>query len=154
MDYMTNLFGHIFLLNLDIASKSFSTQYPKQLLSINQSCQQAKISAILLENSSVEVWGPPPGGNPTSIQAGGVYPRGQHRGPSVTLAWKLGEKKTKRMAGFGGQLWPQQSSDHLEEMALNRDPGTRGCSAVNSGLPGFPRKPGPERLVFLWGPRL
>ena len=57
MDYMTNLFGHIFLLNLDIASKSFSTQYPKQLLSINQSCQQAKISAILLENSSVEVWG-------------------------------------------------------------------------------------------------
>lgn len=104
--------------------------------------------------SSVEVWGPPPGGNPTSIQAGGVYPSGQHRGPSVTLAWKLGEKKTKRMAGIGGQLWPQQSSDHLEEMALNRDPGTRGCSAVNSGLLGFPRKPGPERLVFLWGPRL
>ena len=45
----------------------------------------------------------------------------------MTLAWKLGEKKTKRMAGIGGQLWPQQSSDHLEEMALNRDPGTRGC---------------------------
>lgn len=44
MDYMTNWFGHIFLLNLDTASESFSTQYPKQLLSVNQSCQQAKIS--------------------------------------------------------------------------------------------------------------
>lgn len=72
----------------------------------------------------------------------------------MTLAWKLGEKKTRRMAGIGGQLWPQQSSDHLGQMAPNRDPGTRGCSAVNSGLLGFPRKPGPECLVFLWGPRL
>ena len=103
--------------------------------------------------SSVEVWGPPPGGNATSIQAGGVYPSGQHRGPSVTLAWKLSEK-TRRMAGIGGQPRPQQGSDHLGEAAPARDPGTRGCSAVNSGLLGFPRKPGPERLVFLWGPRL
>lgn len=100
--------------------------------------------------SSVEVWGPPPGGNATSIQAGGVYPSGQHRGPSVTLAWKLSEK-TRRMAGIGGQPRPQQGSDHLGEAAPARDPGTRGCSAVNSGLLGFPRKPGPERLVFFLG---
>lgn len=101
---------------------------------------------------SVEVWGPPPGGNPTSIQAGGVYPSGQHRGPSVTLAWKISEKKTRRTAGIGGQLRPQQGSDHLGEAAPTRDPGMRGCSVVNSGLLGFPRKPGPEHLVFLWGP--
>lgn len=62
-------------------------------------------------------------GNPTSIQAGGCT-SGQHRGPSVTLAWKLA-KKTRRMAA-SGQLWPQQSSDYLGQMALNRDPGTQG----------------------------
>ena len=52
--------------------------------------------------SSAEVWGPPPGGNPTSIQAGGVHPSGQHRGPSVTLAWKISEKKTRRTVGVWG----------------------------------------------------
>lgn len=68
----------------------------------------------------------------------------------MTLAWKLSEK-TRRMAGIGGQPRPQQGSDHLGEAAPARDPGTRGCSAVNSGLLGFPRKPGPERLVFFLG---
>ena len=56
------------------------------------------------------------------------------------------------MYGGGVQPRPQQVSDHLGEAAPTRDPGTRGCSDVNSGLLGFPRKPGPEQLVVLWGP--
>ena len=93
--------------------------------------------------SSVEVWGPPPGGNPTSIQAGGVYPSDQHRGPSETLAWKISEKKTRRTVGMGVgvQPRPQQVSDHLGE---GPPPGTQGRGVALQSTQGCLASPGSQ----------
>lgn len=105
-------------------------------------------------SSSMGVWAPPPGGNPTSIQAGGI------RQQPAQWHWpgRLVQRKTKegwasvglRHAAGAGSAQPWGASLSLGWAASPRDPVARAARHSAQALRGFPSKPGPESLVFLW----